>query len=61
MDVSDFFFFCSGEGKRVSEAPGGEKGRFLLKIPGGGESPWVGGGGRARGWEGVCGEFGEGG
>ena len=32
MDISDyriFFFFCSGEGKA-------ERGRFLLKIPGGG-------------------------
>ena len=55
-------FFCSGEGKGESEAPGSGGGRFfLLKIPGGG-----GGGGStrrvrgARGWEGVDGEFGGG-
>ena len=41
------FFFCSGEGKRESEAPGGEGGRFLLKIPGGGVSR-AGGGGAGR-------------
>ena len=35
MDVSDFFFFCSGWGKGESEAAG--KGvDSLLKIPGGG-------------------------
>ena len=35
MDVSDIFiFFCSGEGKGESEAPGKGGFGFLLKIPG---------------------------
>ena len=56
-----YFFFCSGERKGESEAPGGGRGNdFLLKIPGGGVS-WPGGGGGARGWQGACGEFGGGG
>ena len=47
-DVSDIFnFFCSGEGKRESEAPG-RGGGDLLKIPGGGCLP----GGLGRGGEG---------
>ena len=54
-----FYFFCSGEGKGEPEAPGGG-GDFLWKIPGAGVSR-VGGGGGARGREGVCGEFGGGG
>ena len=62
MDVSDiFYFFCSGERKGEFEAPGGGRGDdFLLKIPGRGVSR-AGRGGGARGWEGVCGEFGWGG
>ena len=59
-----FVFFCSGEGKGESEAPG-EGGRdVLLKIPEGGVSRAGGGGGggnRARGREGICGKFGGGG
>ena len=44
MDISDiFYFFCSGEGKGESEAPGG--GDFLLKIPGGGGVSQAGGAG----------------
>ena len=32
VDVSDtFYFFCSGEGKAESDAPGGGGGRFLMK------------------------------
>ena len=35
MDVSDiFYFFCSGEGKGESEAPGGRGGgRFFIENP----------------------------
>ena len=64
MNVSDFFF-CSGEGKGESEAPGGGGGRFLIENPRRGGSPerggWGGGGGgegpgghlrRIRGWGG---------
>ena len=50
VDVSDIFF-CSGEGKGESEAPG-EVGDFLLKNPRRAGSPgWVraGGGGQGAG------------
>ena len=62
VDVSDifYFFFCSGEGKGESEAPGGARGDFNWKSQDG-EVSRAGGGGGARGWEGVCVEFGEGG
>ena len=55
MDVSDiFYFFCSGEGKGKSEAPGRGGVGFLIENPKGGGSPGgVGVGCR----EGVCGEF----
>ena len=49
VDVSDIFhFFCLGEGKGESEAPGGEGDIFLLKIPGrvvsrAGGADWGGG------------------
>ena len=61
VDVSDISFFCSEEGEGESGAPGGEGDDFLLKIPGGGAGGPHGMGGEARGREGVCGEFGEGG
>ena len=59
MDVSDIIYYFSARetGRGQSEALGGGGGDFLSKIPGGGVS-WAGGGGRrASGWEGVCGEF----
>ena len=57
MDVSDiFYFFCSGEGKAESEAPG-RGGLVFIQNPKGGVSCRRGGGG-PRGWEGVCGEGG---
>ena len=50
VDVSDIFnFFCSGERKGESGAPGTGGADFLLKIRGGG---------LRGGEEGVCGEFG---
>ena len=56
VDVSDFFFRRSEEGKEESEAPGRGGGRFSTEnprrkggLPGGG-----------RGLEGVCGELGGG-
>ena len=33
VDVSDFFFFCSGRGKGESEAPGGGGCRFFIDNP----------------------------
>ena len=42
------FFFCSGEGKGESEAPGGGRDDSLLKMLGGGGLP----GGWGRGGEG---------
>ena len=62
MDGSDIFYFlCSGRGKGEFEALGGEGGRFLLKIAGGGGSR----GGRWAEGAGGClrriGEFGGGG
>ena len=47
MDVSNIFiFFCSGEGKGESEAPGRGGGRFFIENPRrGGGSPTRGGGG----------------
>ena len=60
VDVSDtFYFFCSGEGKGQSEAPGGRRGgRVSIENPRrGGGFPRKGG----NGPEGVCGEFGGGG
>ena len=51
VDVSDIFnFFCSGEGKGESEAPGGGGGRFFIENSRrGGGSPGRGGGGRGAG------------
>ena len=61
VDVSDtFYFFCSGEGERGVRGTGMGGGNDFIENPRGGVSR-VGGGGAARGWEGVCGEFGEGG
>ena len=51
------FFFCSGEGKEESEAPGGEGVAIFYRK--GGSRGWAGGG--ARGREGVCGGSGGGG
>ena len=52
-----FYFFCSGEGKGESEAPG--RGGGLLKIPrGGGGAPRRGGGGCHRVCEGPGGSAG---
>ena len=50
------FFFCSWEGKEAVRGAGTGRGRFLLKIPGGGGSPSEAAGGRG-GREGVCREF----
>ena len=49
MDVSDIFFFCSGEGKGESEAPGGGGGRFFIENPRRGEGSPGGAGGRGAG------------
>ena len=57
VDVSIFFFFCSGEGKGEREAPGGGGAIFHGNSQGGGGSR-VGGGGGARSREVVCGEGG---
>ena len=61
MDVSDFFFSCSGRGKGESEALGGGGGdRFSIENPRRGGPP-----GREAEGPGGClqrfGEFGEGG
>ena len=63
VDVSDiFYFFCSGDRKGESKAPGGGGGgRFLIENPRGGGGLTAGGGGGARGREGVCGKLGRGG
>ena len=59
MDVSDIlYFFLLGGGEGESEAPGSGWVRFLLKIPRAGRFSGDGGGGGARGLEGVCKEFG---
>ena len=51
MDVSDIFhFFCSGEGKGESKAPGGVGRRFFfIEISGGGAFPGEGVGGGVPG------------
>ena len=51
MDVSDIlYFFCSGEGKGESEAPGGWGGRsFYGKSQEEGSTGWVGARGRGAG------------
>ena len=52
VDMDIFYFFCSGEGKGQSEAPGGGVGGaifFLGKIPGRGGGLRVGGGGGSGG------------
>ena len=59
MDVSNFFF-CSGEGKGESKAPGGWGGGSFFQIENprrGGGAPRREEGGRPRGREGVCGDF----
>ena len=63
VDVSDifYFFFCSGEGKGESEELGGGRTIFFIENPRRGRVSRAGGGRGARGWEGVCGEFGGGG
>ena len=59
VDVLDiFYFFCSGERKEESEAPGGGVGSvFHCKSWAGGGFQGEGKGGVARGREGVCREF----
>ena len=54
-------FFLAQEGKGAVRGAGEGGWDFLSKIPGGGGVSWAGGRGGARGWEGVCGEFGGGG
>ena len=50
MDVSDiFYFFCSGEGKGESGAPGGGGEDFLFENPKRGGVSWAGGGGGGAG------------
>ena len=62
VDVSDIFaFFLLGGGERGVRGARGGGVRFLLKIPGEGGFSWGVGVGWARGWEGVCREFGGGG
>ena len=50
-----YFFFCSGEGRGESEAPGGGGGCSFLEIPEGEISQEKRPG--ADGHEGMCGEF----
>ena len=50
MDVSDiFYFFCPGEGKEESEAPGEGGVRFFIENPRRGGVSRAGGGGQGRG------------
>ena len=57
-----YYFFVLGGGEGGARGVGkGAGGGLLLKIPGGGGGVLPGGRGRgARGWEGVCGDFGGG-
>ena len=60
VDVSIFFFFCSGRGKGESEAPGGEGGggRFFIENTRRGGGGFLQEGEGPRGREGVCSEVG---
>ena len=56
-----FLFFLLGGAERGAGVGKGGGGTIFVENPTRGVS-WAGGGGGARGWEGVCGEFrGEGG
>ena len=61
VDVSDIFFFFSARGRGKGSPRHREGGTIFIENPRKGGVSRAGGGRGARGWEGVCGEFGKGG